>query len=305
MEFRICSFISRNILLLNGYNAFTPTAKDEKSGARKMNIIIFTDLDGTLLNHEDYSYADALPSLEKIRQAAIPLILTTSKTNRETEILQMEMGIDDPFIVENGAAICFPAKYTDFLLKDISSELSFQITQTIQLGISYGRIRAFIEEIRDQFNIRGFGDMSASEISSITALTLKRAEQAKVRQYTEPFLLERDEDIYMLQEAAIKRGIKITKGGRFYHMIGMYQDKGAAVKIVRKIFDQKIGVKHLTIGLGDSINDIPMLNNVDIPVLIPNPEKESPNISLPGLIRAANTGSKGWNDVIWRLLDEL
>jgi mannosyl-3-phosphoglycerate phosphatase len=270
-----------------------------------MNIIIFTDLDGTLLNHDDYSFVEALPSLERIRQSAIPLILTTSKTYSETEILQIKIGIDDPFIVENGAAIFFPHKYTSFLLKNEVSEPPFQVAQTIQLGISYGRIRAFIEEIRDQFNITGFGDMSASEISGMTGLTLKSAEYAKQRQYTEPFILERDDDIYMLQEAAIKRGIKITIGGRFYHMIGMYQDKGEAVKIVRKIFDQKIGEKHLTIGLGDSINDIPMLNNVDIPVLIPNPEKGSPDISLPGLIRATDAGAKGWNDVIFRLLDEL
>ncbi len=270
-----------------------------------MNTIIFTDLDGTLLNHDDYSYANALPSLNKIRQAAIPLIFTTSKTNCETEILQMEMGVDDPSIVENGAAICLPARYADLLLKDIICELSTRISLTIQLGMAYGRIRAFIDEIRDQFNIRGFGDMSASEISEITGLTLKRAEYAKQRQYTEPFMLKRDEDIHMLQDAAIKRGIKITKGGRFYHMTGIHQDKGEAVKIVRKILDQKRGVKHLTIGLGDSINDIPMLNSVDIPVLIPNPEKESPDINLPGLIRATDAGAKGWNDVIWRLLTEL
>jgi mannosyl-3-phosphoglycerate phosphatase len=270
-----------------------------------MNIIIFTDLDGTLLNHGDYSYVDALPSLDKIRQAAIPLILTTSKTGIETEALQMEIGIDDPFILENGAAICFPAKYTDFLLKDIGYEPSLQIRHTIQLGISYGRIRGFMDEIRDQYNITGFGDMSAKEISDLTGLTPKRAEYAKMRQYTEPFILERDEDIQMLHEAAIRRGIKITRGGRFYHMIGMYQDKGEAVKIARKILDQKIGKKHLTIGLGDSFNDIPMLNNVDIPILIPNPEKDFPDIGLPGLIRAKHTGSKGWNDVIWRLLSEL
>lgn len=270
-----------------------------------MKILIFTDLDGTLLNHEDYSYADALPSLAKIRQAAIPLILTTSKTHHEIEMLQIEIGIDDPFIVENGAAICFPPAYANFLFKDVNGEPPFQIAQTLQLGISYGRIRAFIEEIRDQFDIRGFGDMSIVEISDMTGLTFKRAEYAKQRQYTEPFILANDQDIYILQEVAIKRGIKITKGGRFYHMIGMNQDKGEAVKIVRNIFDRRLGEKHLTIGLGDSINDLPMLNNVDIPVLIPNPEKGIMQASIPSLIRAENTGSKGWNDVIWRLLDEL
>jgi mannosyl-3-phosphoglycerate phosphatase len=270
-----------------------------------MKILIFTDLDGTLLNHEDYSYADALPSLAKIRQAAIPLILTTSKTHPEIEMLQIEMGIDDPFIAENGAAIFFPPSYANFLFKEVNDKPLFQISQTIQLGISYGRIRTFIEEIRDQFNIRGFGDMSVREIADMTGLTIKKAEYAKMREFTEPFIMDNDEDIYILQEVAIKRGIKITKGGRFYHMIGMNQDKGEAVKMLRNIFDRKLGEKHRTIGLGDSINDLPMLKNVDIPILIPNPEKGIIEAGIPGLIRATNTGSKGWNDVLWRLLNEL
>ena len=269
-----------------------------------MRILIFTDLDGTLLNHDDYSFEDALPSLEMIRQSEIPLILTTSKTRRETELLQNEMGIDDPFIIENGAAIYFPPKYTDFFIDDSQHEPPFQVMQIIQLGISYDRIRAFIEEIRDQFNIRGFGDMSAQEISDITGLPIGRAEFARARQYTEPFIMGQDKDIYLLQGIAVERGIKITKGGRFHHMIGVHQDKGEAVKMVRNIFDRKQGEKHLTIGLGDSINDVPMLTNVDIPVLIPHPERGFLDASFPGLIRAGEAGSKGWNEVMERLLNE-
>jgi len=270
-----------------------------------MKILIFTDLDGTLLNHEDYSCEGALPSLGKIKQAGIPLILTTSKTRIETELLQKEIGIDDPFIVENGAAIYFPPKYTKYFLEDADHEPPFQIMQIIQLGISYDRIRAFIEEIRNQVDIRGFGDMSAQEISDMTGLTLRRAEFAKAREYTEPFIMAQDQDVYMLQGLAVERGIKITKGGRFHHMIGVNQDKGEAVKMVRDIFDRKHGEKHLTIGLGDSINDVPMLNNVDMPVLIPHPERGYLEASFPGLIRAGEPGSKGWNDVMEMLLDEL
>ncbi len=270
-----------------------------------MRILIFTDLDGTLLNHDDYSFEDALTALNRINKSHIPLILTTSKTRRETELLQNEMGIDDPFIIENGAAIYFPPKYTDFFIDDSQHEPPFQIMQIIQLGISYDRIRAFIEEIRDQFNIRGFGDMSAQEISDMTGLPLRRAEFARARQYTEPFIMDQDADIYMLQGLAVERGIKITKGGRFYHMIGVNQDKGEAVKMVRDIFDRKHGEKHLTIGIGDSINDVPMLNNVDFPVLIPHPERGYMEATFPGLIRAGEPGSKGWNDVIERLLNEL
>ena len=269
-----------------------------------MRILIFTDLDGTLLNHDDYSFEAALPALERIKKSGIPLILTTSKTRRETELIQKELGIDDPFIVENGAAVYFPPKYTRFFTEDTHYEPPFQIMQIIQLGISYDRIRSFINEVRDQFNIRGFGDMSVQEISDITGLSSMRAEYARAREYTEPFIMAEDKDIYMLQGLAFEKGIKITKGGRFHHMIGIYQDKGEAVKMVRNIFDQKKVEKHLTIGLGDSVNDVPMLNNVDIPVLIPHPERGFLDASFPGLVRAGESGSKGWNEVMGRFLDE-
>jgi mannosyl-3-phosphoglycerate phosphatase len=270
-----------------------------------MKILIFTDLDGTLLNHDDYSFEDALPALEMIKKSGIPLILTTSKTRREVELLQKELGIDDPFIVENGAAIYFPPKYTEFFIDDTQQEPPFQIIQIIQLGISYDRIRSFIDEIRDRFDIRGFGDMSVQEISDITGLSMGQSEFARAREYTEPFMINADQDIHLLQGLAMEHGIKITKGGRFHHMIGVNQDKGEAIKLVRNIFDQKENAKHLAIGLGESTNDVPMLNNVDIPVLIPHPAQGYMEVSFPGLIKAGEPGSKGWNEIMEKLLNEL
>jgi mannosyl-3-phosphoglycerate phosphatase len=267
-----------------------------------MKILIFTDLDGSLLNHDDYSFNDALPAINRIKSSGIPLILTTSKTRIEVELLQKEMGIDEPFIIENGAAVFFPSRYAELFISNIRQESHFHI---IQLGISYDRIRAFISDIRNQFNIRGFGDMSIQEISDITGLSAGRAEYAKTREFTEPFMIDSENDIYTLQGLAVERGIKITKGGRFYHMIGTNQDKGEAVMIVRGLFDKHDVKRHLAIGVGDSINDLPMLSNVDIPVLIPHPVKGYLDASLPGLVKAEEPGCKGWNDVMERILDGL
>lgn len=146
--------------------------------------------------------------------------------------------------------------------------------------------------------------MSIQEISETTGLSLERSELAKAREYTEPFIMDPKKDIHTLQGLALEKGIKITKGGRFHHMIGVYQDKGEAVKIVRDIFDQKGGDKYFTIGIGDSINDVPMLNNVDIPVLIPHPVRGCLDEAFPGLIKAGEPGSKGWNEIMERLLNE-
>jgi len=69
-----------------------------------MRWVIFSDLDGSFLNYDDYSSEEAKPALEKIRRREIPLILTTSKTRTEVEFILGEMGLEEPFIIENGGA---------------------------------------------------------------------------------------------------------------------------------------------------------------------------------------------------------
>ena len=71
-------------------------------------LLVVTDLDGTLLDHETYSYAEAAPALAELRRRGIPLVLASSKTRAEMELLHAELGLSDPFICENGAAICTP-----------------------------------------------------------------------------------------------------------------------------------------------------------------------------------------------------
>ncbi len=262
--------------------------------------IIFTDLDGTLLNHHDYSYEEAKPALQKIKEKNIPLIIVTSKTRKEVEILQQELGIKEPFIVENGGGIFIPIDYHRLKIKNCFTKNGYRV---IQLGKSYEEIRQFVEKVKDKFGIIGFGDMSVEQIMKFTGLPYEKAKLAKEREFTEPFLIKDESLIPELQKLALEEGIKITKGGRFYHFIGINQDKGKAVEIVINIFKENIDKDIISIGLGDSQNDIPMLKKVDIPVLIPKPDGSYENIDLPNMIKAPYQGSRGWNEVILKLID--
>ena len=71
-------------------------------------IIVFTDLDGTLLDHNDYSFTAAQPCLDFIRENKIPLIFASSKTSFEIENLCSETNFFHPYIAENGALLCIP-----------------------------------------------------------------------------------------------------------------------------------------------------------------------------------------------------
>jgi len=297
----------------------TPLKNDEESGLTGLGLssllasttpkevlplqaIIFTDLDGSLLDHGDYSCEAAKQSLARIKRSAIPLIIATSKTRREVEPLRRDLGLTDPFIVENGGGIFFPRGYRNMAVEGGESEGDYTI---VRLGVSYPIVRGFLERMKGRFAVRGFGDLTNSEIAELTGLSPEQAGLAKTRDFTEPFLPEREEDIASLSELAAGEGIRITRGGRFFHLHGVLQDKGEAVRIAGDIVRKIYGGNATTIGLGDSENDLPMLMQVDIPVVIPHPERGYLNVALPGLIRAKEPGSRGWNEAVERLLNQL
>ncbi|HEY9159860.1 MAG TPA: HAD-IIB family hydrolase [Desulfomonilia bacterium] len=264
--------------------------------------LIFTDLDGSLLNHDDYSFSDAKRALKFIRSKSIPLIFCSSKTRMEIEILQKAAGIRDPFIVENGSAIYIPKDYEIICSKDAQAIGEYRL---IMLGLNYMAIRSFVSSISKDYQVKGFGDMSAAEISELSGLSLEQAGMAKMREFTEPFIIGNRKMIPALRASANLRGIAITEGGRFYHFIGSSSNKGLAVGRLRSIYSRTRLREMLTIGIGDSQNDFSILSCVDIPVLIPHPDGSYADIDLPGMIRARYPGSMGWNDAVTSIIERL
>ena len=236
-------------------------------------------MDGTLLNHDDYRYDDALEMLGILKERQIPLIFTTSKTKQECLQLQEKIGISDPFIVENGACIFGSSK------------------GDIQLGISFTQIREFIDEVKGHFGVRSFHDMQISEVMGQTGFSKEQATLAKERDFSEPFLLEDESQLQGLKEAAKDVGMKILKGGRFYHCVGENQDKGKAVQRLLETYHDSYAI-----GLGDNYNDIDMLRVVDQPILIPHHEGAYIDVEISNLLKAPFQGAKGWNHTLKEVL---
>ena len=78
-----------------------------------MKTIIFTDLDGTLLDDASKSHTPAVPAIRLVEERGIPLIFCSSKTRAEIEYYREKIGNRHPFIVENGGAIFIPEGYFD------------------------------------------------------------------------------------------------------------------------------------------------------------------------------------------------
>ncbi|RLG37717.1 MAG: mannosyl-3-phosphoglycerate phosphatase [Candidatus Alkanophagales archaeon] len=256
-------------------------------------IVVFTDLDGTLLD-ENYSYEAAKPALNYLLRSNIPIVFCSSKTRAEIEVYRREMGIKDPFISENGAAIFIPKYYFDFPYAYTKQLDDYNV---IELGTEYSVLRETLERIRRTtgYEIVGFGDMTVEEVARDCGLSLKEAKLAKLREYDEAFsILEGDEReiLRLIREA----GLNYTKGGRYYHIIGN-NDKGRAVHILTELYSKKFkDVK--TIGIGDSLNDLPMLMTVDIPVLVKKRDgtydMDIERIMEGKLLKAEGIGPSGW-----------
>jgi mannosyl-3-phosphoglycerate phosphatase len=202
----------------------------KKQGTRRL--IIFTDLDGTLLNHGDYSWETPGLRWRKIREAGIPLVICTSKTRREVENVRIELGISSPFIAENGGGIFFPAGHEDL---SRGQAVVMDDALCIPLGKPYGMIRAFMEQAGKDCGARGFGDMSVEEVSERTGLPLEKAALAKARDFTEPFVMGAPTDRRHWEEAAARA--RITRAAGSTLMVSGRQ--GAAVWLLTEISPER------------------------------------------------------------------
>ncbi len=204
-------------------------------------------------------------------------------------------------MVENGGGVFFPPRYDELELPDSEVLDRYRL---IRLGDNYTRVRAFVEEARPRFDIRGFGDLSAEKIAELAGLSLEDAELARQRDFAEPFLLEPVERIDELTALARREGLEVTRGGRFFHLMGRGQDKGRAVEIVVGVFERNSVERPVTLGLGDSPNDLPMLERVDIPIVIPRLGGGQLEMEREDVRMARFPGSKGWNEAVLGVLAE-
>ncbi|WP_445475262.1 mannosyl-3-phosphoglycerate phosphatase [Methanococcoides methylutens] len=269
-----------------------------------MRYVVFTDLDGTLIDHDTYSYDAAKPALEMLKQKDIPLIFCTSKTRAELEVYVEELECRHPFISENGGAIFIPEGYFDI---DIKFDHKVGDYNVIELGTSYSRLKDALMEISKNSGIEiiNFGDMTTEEVSKDTGLDLHSAGLAKIREYDEVFRIidETEDKASQMMELISSAGYNHTRGGRYWHIIGN-NDKGKAVRILSDIYRQQF-TDVTTIGLGDSLNDLPMLGSVDIPFLVQKPGSlHDPSITDPKIKRVKGIGPIGWNNAITEMIEK-
>ncbi len=260
----------------------------------RQNLLVFTDLDGSLLDPVSYSFAAAVPALELLRAQGFALVLCSSKTRAEMMLYRQRLGNSHPFIVENGGAVYVPSGY---FATPIVSDGTVPGFDRITLGTPHAEIRRQFVALRAQTGarVRGFTDMDIAEIAALTGLDTEQAALARQREFDEPFVFDGPVDAGFLQ--AIKNiGLNWTEG-RLHHILGQH-DKGRAVRLLKTLYELEHGPM-TTLGLGDGANDLPMLRAVDHAVLVRRPDGlADASLPLAGLTTTHQPGPAGWNEAV-------
>lgn len=268
--------------------------------------LIFTDLDGTLLDHTTYSTQAAHPMLTALKQKDIPVIATTSKTSYEVSELYKTLNLHTPFIIENGAAVYIPKGYFNTMPEGTITKGNYWVKTFADDRQKYlDKLHLIAEKYANCY--KNFSTLSAEQLAELTGLSVSAAKLANLRQYSEPMQWLSNEQT---KEEFIKDlnnlGITVLHGGRFIHLSGNC-DKGKAMSWLSHIYKTQLKLPSVTtIALGDSGNDIAMLEAADIAVLIKSPVHSYPKLNNDTsnfIYQTKGLGPVGWYESLSFILN--
>lgn len=263
--------------------------------------IIFTDLDGTLLDYDTYSFESAGATLSFIREQNLPLVAVTSKTAEEVVQIIRALNISHPFVVENGGGVYFPETYPGVFPRT-QSDNGYYVVQFARPAMQPSDV---LNEISRLIGIRlqGFSQLSVEEIMSYTGLSAVEAGKAKQRQFSEPFVLPSGKSaLKKIIRLSYSYNYKMVLGGRFAHLIPIDSGKGNAVKFLLDFYKKQFPDSPvISIGLGDSYNDFDFLSITDISIIIRNKGRILRSVKK-NWIKSQKPGVEGWAEEVNKII---
>lgn len=258
-----------------------------------MQKVIFTDIDGTLLDSYFPDLNKAKKLVEKTIQNGIHLILCSSKTELEQDLIRSNIQLKEPFIVENGGATIIPLGY--FKKSKFNHSKKFQNKYIIETGGSSFKIRSLLKKIRTKhkINFKGTSDLSIPELSKITKLSEDYAKRMITRKYSETIVQINSKDMPNFVINVEELGLKVIPGGQYFD-ITLGNDKGTAAKILMEIFRKEYENNVIFFGIGDSKNDESMLSLMNHSILVQKPDASWQNLSIDNLQKVKGIGTRGW-----------
>lgn len=275
-----------NITLL--HCTFLLLDEDPAEGEAILKIIFLTDLDGTLLNFDNFSFEAIRADLLEFIKSGIDIIPVSSKTRPEMIKFCSALGVDLPFIYENGAGFCSDAKTSnqnDVILGRPVDELMQIWDASIPVEL--------------KADCKFLSAMEIEECSALLGLSGEPLALALARSYTALLKFTGDKTALTLLNIYVERaGLTLQKGGRVFCLSGLHNKASFINRFRQKISGQRImdRPENIIIAFGDGNNDIPMLNAADFACIIPRPNGEHlpPDKITTKKIIASQPAPLGW-----------
>ena len=266
--------------------------------------LIYTDLDGTLLDHHTYSAAAAQPTFAILSAKGLPVIPCTSKTYAETRGIANDLNFDGPMIIENGAAVWIPDQWG---LSRTAGAQQHQAGWIHCFGASRKVIRRQLAILSIEWGNRyqSLCDLTDQQVAALTGLDIDKAALAKDRHHSETLVwLGTPADRLSFAEQVEALDLQCVQGGRFVHVLDS-SGKAEAMswlhqKVRRELPDYRGA---LSVAAGDADNDREMLEVADLALLVRSPVHEPPYPNRTrGLVISDQMGPAGWAEGIEALL---
>ncbi|WP_313108141.1 mannosyl-3-phosphoglycerate phosphatase-related protein [Atlantibacter sp.] len=265
------------------------------------SLLIVSDLDGCLLDSHTQEWDPAIPMLDSLREHHIPVILCSSKTAAETIAIQRELGLQgEAFIAENGAVIQLNEEWDDHP----------QYPRMIN-GDTHESIRKVINELRHThgYKFTTYDDVDDAMIGEITGLPAKMIALAKLQEASQTLIWrDSDERLSSFNDELNSLGLCMLEGGHFWHVLDQRGGKGSALTWLIDQYRHREGKRPVTIAIGDSPNDVSMLDVANYAVIVHGYSKQPvvvKNDDPERVYRTKAHGPEGWTEGLEHFLSPL
>jgi mannosyl-3-phosphoglycerate phosphatase len=256
-------------------------------------IVVFSDADGIFVAPRAASLARASRALNLLAREQVSLVLYSSKTRAELELIQQELGIHYPFVAEGGSAVFIPRGHFGFPVPNAREVAGYE---AVEFGLPYTTVVEGVRSATERLGVPvlAFSELSVDDVAREQGLSLLQARLAKLREYVEPFrLLDAAADVrHRLARALAASHLRSVRRGRWEHA-GAPTDCIAAVTLLRQLYRRAFGAV-FTIGLADAAADERLLSLMDRQVIVQDDEQVS------GAVDVAE-----WAEAIVDLVDEV
>ena len=253
-----------------------------------LKTLIFTDLDGSLLDRDTFKFDEIKDYLKKLLSKGIFIIPNTSKTEKEILEFNNELGSNLPYISENGAAI----NGLDLLNSNLPKELILSRDKNNLINIFKKTVPENLQN-----KCKWLSEMDKKKQSLIFGLEDEKLKMALDRKYTIPFIFEGNKkEKNRLFKIVKNKGLGLQEGGRVINLTDKV-NKAKALQVFVRFF-KKNNKEVKTIAVGDNYNDLDMLKTSDFPCLVFNDKFTLDEIPIKNLIITNKPSPVGWADVI-------